>query len=154
MSVETVVEKSVVRYTGALKSAKVISLPSYNGTLISVRMIAFEKDSEPILDQQGELTEQLVEFTVEAVGILLHKAVVCRANVSLTNPTRLRTLVFGKYPSHITVTGEPQADRSPLTLLNPTIVEVEDPSLPNDLPHIIKAELSIINKLAKPQAAS
>ena len=138
-----------MRFTGVLKSAKVLGLPNQDGVQISVRFIAFEQDGEPILDEEGKPSEKLIEFETTAVGILTHKTVVCRANVSLTNPVRLRTLVFGKYPSAITVEGEPQ-DLGTLTALHcPVILSVEDPTLPNPLPHLIKAELSMANNLAK-----
>ena len=131
----------MAEYVGALKSGKMQGLPTQTGIPLSIRFIAFEENGEPILDEEGRPGELMLEFNIEATGVLLHKNVVSRANVRLENPNHFRTLVFGKYPSFITISGT----RNQHFLENPSIVKVEDPTLTNSIPHILKAELSIRN---------
>ena len=131
----------MTQYVGALKSGKMQGLPTQTGIPLSIRFIAFEADGEPIVDAEGRPGELLLEFNIEATGVLLHKNVVSRANVKL-GENHFRTLVFGKYPSFITVAG----DRNENFLTNASLLKVEDPTLTNAIPHILKAELAIRNR--------
>ena len=153
----------LVTLNGPVKSARVLRLPDGTGTLVSIRMIAFEMDGEPIAafplelepDDQPVEGQLLVEMQIVAAGVLLHKDVVSRLNVSLQGRSiRHRTLFFGRYPSVLTAQGtltrvNQRRDRSGepiLTLQAPTLLYADDPTLQNDIPYIIKAELAILRR--------
>jgi len=137
-------------YYGPVKSGKLLSLPTSEGILTSIRMLTFEKDKKPVKEGR-KLSELLVEFCINAVEVLVHKEVVARTTV-LVQKQQLETITFAKIPSHILVKGkEIQQRGNILYLAEPQILKVEPPTILTNqrTPHIIQTELELLEKLDK-----
>lgn len=141
-------------YTAAVEAVRLIELPTPNGCLLNWQLRILDINGDPI---PPEVLSQLhlpgdprngipAEMDYPALTVYLNRHKVTRA---LVQAGRKQLPVYiAKYPSLLIVQGElAPLNHQRARLHHPTVANVLNPTLPNVLPPLVRAELDLLHSL-------